>query len=329
MACSVVNAASKDWADCSGDAESKRGPFEFQTTHVDLKDSANVTLYAVVPDGNGTWPVIVFMHGLSATFFVYSHLVDLYASHGFAVIFPFIKSPTWDKLPFITDTNGHAVDRGIEFANSAVKDPKSPLFGKLDVSNIVIAGHSAGATAVIMAAQRLGPERIKAVATMHPGICGPFGPPPRILNSTWMKKDLAHAMEKFPILMTTAQNDGAFQPAPWTAKWEYGCFSGAWWEKEQREFPSAFVQFSNKSCEIPIHLPKILDGLVGHGCPCLPDSPETPWVLRHLKLYGMLKGNKASKCHEMLWGHGPDSLRHASTANKVDVHSEDPSMVVV
>jgi len=329
LGCTAVSAAS--WADCSGDAETKGGPFHPVKEHRELIDSENKTIYAVMPKGDGPFPVLVFMHGLAATYWIYQPLMHFYASHGFAVVFPFIHSPLVDKLIFITDTNGHAVDRGIVFAHSANLDKTSPLFGKLDTSNIVIAGHSAGATAVIMTAQRQGSERLKAVATMHPGICGPFGPPPRILNSTWMKQDLAHAMEKFPILFSTASNDGAFQPEPWTAKWEYGCYSGAWWEKKQRQFPSAFVQYSNKSCHVPgaPKLPKLIDGLIGHGCPCLPNSPETPWVLRHLKLYGQLQGKKDSKCFEMLWGHGQDSLRHAVTADKVDVHSEDPSTVVV
>merc|ERR1712083_1147524 len=131
------------------------------------------------------------------------------------------------------------------------------------MGNFVLAGHSMGATGVIMASQRLGPGVIKAMASQHPGICGPTGPPPRFGNSTWMKFDMAHAMEKFPTLHTTSH------------------------------------------------------------------SPETPWVLRHLKLYGQMQGSKSSKCFQLLWGDGPESLRQVSNANKVDVHSEDHSTSVV
>ena len=39
-----------------------------------------------------------------------------------------------------------------------------------------------------------------------------------------MPADLAEVMEKNPVLFTTATNDGAFWPAPYTAKFEKGCY---------------------------------------------------------------------------------------------------------
>jgi hypothetical protein len=39
-----------------------------------------------------------------------------------------------------------------------------------------------------------------------------------------MPSDLNDVMKKNPMLFTTATNDGAFWPAPLTAKHEHGCF---------------------------------------------------------------------------------------------------------
>ena len=39
--------------------------------------------------------------------------------------------------------------------------------------------------------------------------------------------------DTFPVLFTTATNDGAFWPAPYTAKYEFNCFDGALPEGDQ------------------------------------------------------------------------------------------------
>ena len=91
----------------------------------------------------------------------------------------------------------------------------------IDEDNVVVAGHSMGATCSIMASYTMDP--VKLTVTQHPGICGPYGPPPS--PNTWMPKNLAAVMDKNPVLFTTATNDGAFWPAPLTAEHEYGCFN--------------------------------------------------------------------------------------------------------
>ena len=111
-----------------------------------------------------------------------------YATHGFVVLFPFIKSPEKDKNPLTTNTNGEYILKGVEFGKAANRDPSSPLYGLIDTSNIIIAGHSMGATCSIMAGQRLAPGSVKLLITQHPGICGPFGPPP--WPATWLPSDL-------------------------------------------------------------------------------------------------------------------------------------------
>ena len=80
-----------------------------------------------------------------------------------------------------------------------------------------------GATCSIMASKRAGPGVAKLTVSQHPGICGPFGPPPS--PDTWMKSDLKEVSLDHPVLLTTATNDSAFWPKPQTAAHEKGCYS--------------------------------------------------------------------------------------------------------
>ena len=103
-----------------------------------------------------------------------------------------------------------------KFAKQANGNSTSLLYGQVDLGNIIVAGHSMGATCAIMAGKRLSnpenkvidPASIKGIVTQHPGICGPFGPPP--WPNTWLMSDLATLNAKFPVLFTTATNDAAF-----------------------------------------------------------------------------------------------------------------------
>jgi dienelactone hydrolase len=223
---------------------------------------------------------MTFMHGSTGQWEMYNDNLNHFASHGFAVLFPFIKSPQKDKNPLTTNTDGKYLLKAIEFARAANADPTSPLYGIVDMDNIVIAGHSMGATCSIMASKTL-PKGVKASIAQHPGICGPFGPPPS--PDTWLKKDLNTLTANLPMLFTTATNDGAFWPAPQTAKHEYGCFEAGVNENAQ----AAFVQFSADACKEDDDRKPFPDG--GHNCPLKKidaGRPEMWWVLTMLKLYG-------------------------------------------
>lgn len=132
------------------------------------------------------------------------------------------------------------------YARAATANKTSPLYGMVDVDNIVIAGHSMGATCSIIAGTRsLTDKAVKLVITQHPGICGPFGPPP--WPSTWLKSDLEKLTATFPVLFTTATNDGAFWPAPHTAEHERGCFEGGV-STNSSSPPTIFAQFNAQAC---------------------------------------------------------------------------------
>lgn len=243
------------------------------------------------------------MHGSTGQWEMYNDNLELYASHGAVVIFPHIKSPEKDKHPLTTNTNGEFLLKSVDFAKNATVDKESPLFGTVDLESVVYAGHSMGATCSIMASKRSLPNTAKLTITQHPGICGPFGPPPS--PDTWMAHDLSAVSIDHPVLFTTATNDGAFWPAPMTAKHELGCFKDSMIDGSV----AAFAQFSADACTKDGAREPFPDG--GHNCPMkFADGgrPETWWVLTAFKLYAQLDGDKGSKCYSMLWGNETDSL---------------------
>merc|ERR1712107_624770 len=175
------------------------------------------------------------------------------------------------------------------------------------MENLVLAGHSMGASTTIMAAKRLPAGVAKVAISQHQGICGPFGPPP--WPSTWMPADFKEAAGKMPLILTTATNDTAFWPAPHTAQHELGCFQKS--TDNGAVSSTIAVQFSAAACED--------DGTGGrydrkwstggHDCPMRLRSVETGWVLIAAKLYAQLGGDATSECHQMLWGEKAGSLR--------------------
>lgn len=309
------------WEDCDG----SYGPGTFSVAPRVNITHDGVFMYMLAPVGapaDGTLlPAVVFMHGGTGAWEMYDKNFQLYASHGFVVVFPFVKDPVKDRSSFTTQTNGENQMRGVYYLRNATKDPQSPLFNRVDAGNIILNGHSMGAACTIRSAQRLPAGTVKAAIVQHPFICGPFGPPP--LPSTWMPAQLAEAMDKVPLLMTTATNDAAFWPAPGTAKHEVGCFG-----KVTPPRPgTGIVEFTADACaEDGAFKPTWTDG--GHDCPFKP-TPETPWVLAMMRLYGQLQGSRTSKCYELLWGSGADSLRNSKNVTQAVLHEPTTSALVV
>lgn len=303
----MVVALASSWADCNGTGEVNSGPFhpaEFHnfTYHGQI-------IYALVPGGqSGPWPLLVFMHGGTGAFeqwaFApgqkpnastwYARPLDIYASHGFVVLFPHVKGPKQDQKSTTTENNGASILKAIEFAKAAQIDSHSPLRGLLNLSSISVVGHSMGGNDAIKAAYALPVGALRVLIAQHPFICGPFGPPPSPI--TWSKQQLHEVNAKFPVLLTTATNDGAFWPAPNTAKHELGCFNGA-----KLQGPAAFVQFTAKACADTNRSKPWSEE--GHTCSFKPNV-DTPWVLRMLKLYAQQDGDSATRCASLLWDGG-------------------------
>ena len=306
--------AAAAWPDCSS---ARDGHFPHNGTRGPYASVLRVNasylgspLFALYPEAGpeaplpGKTPLVVFMHGTAAKAEMYLPNLYNYASHGFTVVFPYIKSPEADccRRPIPpTNTNGKFILQGLAWARNATADAASPLFGRVDLSSVVVAGHSMGATCSIMAGTRLAVANgvidaaaVKLVSTQHPGVCGPFGPPP--WPSTWMPSDLQRVSQSFPMLFTTATNDGAFWPAPMTAPHERGCFTKALGGAAAKNVDATYVEFATSACLQDGGRAPFDDS--GHNCP-FKTGVETPWVLTWMKHYAQ-QGGKSAACKAMM-----------------------------
>mmetsp|Transcript_84300 Transcript_84300/g.161171 ORF Transcript_84300/g.161171 Transcript_84300/m.161171 type:complete len:340 (-) Transcript_84300:211-1230(-) len=319
------------WPDCGEVDVTHDGPFgEMVQFNATAEDGTLVFVYHPAKRSQQTYPVMVYSHGATGEYPMYIWALRRYVSHGFVVIGPHIKSPQKDTSPFTLDPHGNFTIKGVHYAVQAASDISSPLYQMLDLKNLVLAGHSMGATSTIMAAAKLPVGTSKVAIAQHPGLCGPWGPPPCIgpgpLCNTWMPADFKTASSHMPVLLMTATNDAAFWPAPHTAEHEAGCY-----EKSRSEAYTAFVQFSADACAD--------DGTGGrydrkwstggHDCPMRKVSPETQWVLVAAKLYAQLGGNSSSYCHSMLWGTARASIKADPAVEKVIINTGHSSSSVV
>ena len=89
------------------------------------------------------------MHGSTGEWDFYSQNLMHFASHGFIVVFPYIKTPEKDKSPLTTDTSGEYLINAVNWAKAQNDVVGSHLYGKVDTENVIYAGHSMGATCSI------------------------------------------------------------------------------------------------------------------------------------------------------------------------------------
>jgi len=297
------------WPDCSPDNDGHTSanqtlgvftPISFLDVTWTDENNEKTQMYLIFPPKmTGPYPLVAFMHGSTGQYEMYKPNIEGYASQGFVVIFPFLKNPDADKSPLTLETTGEHLLRAIKYAEVSQSNSSAPLYGLVDMSRIATAGHSMGATCSIMAAHKRAAGSLKTVVTQHPGVCGPFGPPP--WPSTWMPSDFQDVTGKFPTFFTTATNDGAFWPAPQTAVHEKGC-----WNKGVNG-TSIFVQFSEDACNEDHIRDPFPDS--GHNCP-FKSGVETPWVTTWLKLYLQQDGSETSQCFKMVWGSDKTSLKN-------------------
>ena len=66
------------------------------------------------------------MHGSTGQVEMYIDNLRNYASHGFVVVFPYIKSPKADKNPFTTNTDGTYILHGLSYARGAACEYDRP-----------------------------------------------------------------------------------------------------------------------------------------------------------------------------------------------------------
>jgi len=135
------------WADCDFENDENQGPYGPPAM---LNTTVNGSvLYGWIPEGDGPFPLVGFNHGSTGQWPMYSDSLNLWASHGFIIVFPFIKSPDYDKHFYATNTDGKYLVQAINWATAQNEVPGSVLEGKVDTKNIVFSGHSMGATCSI------------------------------------------------------------------------------------------------------------------------------------------------------------------------------------
>ncbi|MFM7448301.1 MAG: hypothetical protein ACKO24_06870 [Leptolyngbyaceae cyanobacterium] len=138
----------------------------YQTRSIDLSDFAdlpalpkwpfqasNVPINGLlrVPQGCGPFPLVLIAHGnhwpVENSTPGYGYLLDLLASHGMiagSVDCNFLNGANWGE------SDGRAIVHLEQIKQFQIwnQQPDHPLFGKVDLSNIMIAGHSRGGEAI-------------------------------------------------------------------------------------------------------------------------------------------------------------------------------------
>jgi dipeptidyl aminopeptidase/acylaminoacyl peptidase len=117
------------------------------------KPSRTLPLMLLTPTGDGPFPIMVFSHGVTGTGPAYQGFLEPIAAAGYVIIAPTfpLSSGAGGTIPDYVNQPGDvffALDSVIKMATA----PADPLFNKLDVDHIAVAGHSLGAMTTVGAA---------------------------------------------------------------------------------------------------------------------------------------------------------------------------------
>ncbi|AZC26790.1 MULTISPECIES: alpha/beta hydrolase [Pseudomonas] len=147
-------------------------------------------------------PVINFVGGILSNQGQYTNLLRLWASYGFIVVV---------SSDFINTAPSMHVLGAVELSKLN-QDPTSPLFGKVDLSRTIVAGHSAGGGASILSSS-LAPETLRAIDPQLSFIGSlPIEPGPIGLGST----------VRTPTLVLTGAADVVVPAWAWPRLWQGG-----------------------------------------------------------------------------------------------------------
>ncbi len=144
----------------------KTGPFKVDWIDVEpCTDGALVHLAAYVPERPGTYPLIIFQHGISTSAWSYDTVLHHLASHGFVVVAPIlgdwalsllINTPAQADADLLTDLIARLPD---------TVPGRDNVF--IDHSRMGLAGHSRGAKIVWLVANDF-PDNLRAVGIIEP-----------------------------------------------------------------------------------------------------------------------------------------------------------------
>lgn len=183
----------------------------------DAKRSRRVPVKVYLPQGDGTFPVVVFSHGLGGSREGYEYLGSYWAAHGIvSVHVQHVGSDdsVWRGGAARQGLRGAMTrkavldrPRDVSFAldqlQSLNKTGEGPLRGKLDLSKIGMAGHSFGANTTLLIAGMRSPGGATPVSDkrVHCAIAL-SAPPPISRNYDALYKDI-----RVPILHMTGTKD--------------------------------------------------------------------------------------------------------------------------
>ncbi|MEY2462482.1 MAG: hypothetical protein QOH64_620 [Acidimicrobiaceae bacterium] len=117
------------------------------------KPSRTLPVMLLTPTGDGPFPIMVFSHGVTGTGPAYQGFLEPIAAAGYVIIAPTfpLSSGAGGTIPDYVNQPADlffALDSVIKNATA----PGDPLFNKLDVDHIALAGHSLGAMTTVGAA---------------------------------------------------------------------------------------------------------------------------------------------------------------------------------
>ncbi|KQR99784.1 hypothetical protein ASG12_03130 [Williamsia sp. Leaf354] len=154
------------------------------------------------PDGApGRRPLVVLVGGSGANPGYFVRMVTHWASHGFVV------AVAYDAREIAPES----VFTGIRRAVAATNDPRSPLYGRIDPSRVVLAGHSAGATKALESASLIASPPLQVITdrlplTVASGV--------RVVGVLAMAPDIytLPGPSRTPTLITTGTDDRTASP---------------------------------------------------------------------------------------------------------------------
>lgn len=148
-----------------------------------------------------TAPLIVLTGGTLSNPGNYDAMARYFASHGFVVTLPYDFYNSLPEMPTL----------GLAAAIAQNRDANSPLFGKVDLSRTVFAGHSGGGQASLQA------------ATVIPPIAGLIDPKLRVVGVLALQPGPLSigALVHVPTFYLTGYNDFVVPDFAWVRWWEY------------------------------------------------------------------------------------------------------------
>ncbi|MFE9576755.1 alpha/beta hydrolase [Nocardia sp. NPDC006044] len=146
-------------------------------------------------------PLVVFTGGIIANPGMYDALARQWASNGFVVVIPFDFFNSLAYVPAI----------GVAAAVIANRDPKSPLYNKIDLSRTIFGGHSGGGQASLQA------------GTLFPGVAAAIDPAMRVRGVLAIEPGplAVGALVSVPTLFLTGYNDWVVPDFAWVRWWQY------------------------------------------------------------------------------------------------------------